>query len=80
MKVLMKSSMKGSSSLSNILHATISFSSSYNINKIWNYSVQIIIIDNRELSILPFPDEVIVDLVHKCVQQIYLLALHSYET
>ena len=34
MKVLTKPSLKGSASLSNILHSTISFSSSYNINQI----------------------------------------------
>ena len=34
MKVLMKPSLKGSASLSNILHARINFSSSYNINQI----------------------------------------------
>ena len=31
-KVLTKPSIKGSASLSNIVHATINFSSSYNIN------------------------------------------------
>ena len=34
MKVLTKPSLKGLASLSNILHATINFSSSYNINQI----------------------------------------------
>ena len=33
-KVLTKPSLKGSASLSNILHSTINFSSSYNINQI----------------------------------------------
>ena len=33
-KVLTKPSLKGSGSLSKILHATINFSSSYNINQI----------------------------------------------
>ena len=33
-KVLTKPSLKGSASLSNILHSTINFSASYNINQI----------------------------------------------
>ena len=49
-KVLTKPSLSGSTSLSKILHATISLSSGYNINQIRRCSVQIIIINNGELS------------------------------
>ena len=49
-KVFTKTSLKRSTRLSNILHAAISFSSSYNIHQIRKFSVQIIIIDNEELS------------------------------
>ena len=43
-------SFKGSTSLSNIVHATISSIASYNVNQIRWFSVQIFIIDNGELS------------------------------
>ena len=49
-KVLTKPSLKGSVSLSNVLQATINFSSNYNINQIRWSSVHIIIIDNGKLS------------------------------
>ena len=49
-KELTKHSLKGSTSLSNILHAIICFHLSYNINQIRRCSVKIIIIDNGELS------------------------------
>ena len=65
-KVLTKPSLKRSASLSNILHSTINFSSSY--NKIRSDEVQsislLLIIENS----LPFTDDVMVVLVHKCVQ------------
>ena len=67
----MKPCLKGSASLSNILHSTINFSSSYNINQIRRSSVQLIM-----ENCLPFTDDVMVILVHKCVQQTHLLALH----
>ena len=49
-KVLTKPSLKGSASLSSILHATISFSSSHSINQIRRSSVHIIIIDYGKVS------------------------------
>ena len=49
-KLLTNSSLKGLTSLSNILHAAISFSSGYNINQIRSCSVPIIIIDNGKMS------------------------------
>ena len=71
-KVLTKPNLKGLASLSNTLHATINFSSSYNINQIRWSSVHVIIIENC----LPFTGDVMLVLVHKCVQQTHLLALH----
>ena len=49
-KVLTKPSLKGSASLSNLLHATIDFSLSYHINQIIWSSVHIIIIDYGKVS------------------------------
>ena len=74
-KVLTKPSLKGLASLSNILHSTINFSSSYNINQIRWSSDWIIIIDYGK-NCIPFTDDVMLLLVHKCVQQTHLLALH----
>ena len=71
-----KLSLKGSASFFNILHATINFSSSYNINQIRWSSVHIIIIDYGKLSTINFTDDVMVVLVHKCVQQTHIMALH----
>ena len=74
-KVLTKPSLNfGFTSLSNILHATINFSSSYNINQIRWSSVHFVIIDYGKLSTLYRWCNCI--LVHKCVQQTHLLALH----
>ena len=73
-KVLTKPSLKGSASLSSILHSTINYSSSYNINQIRWSSVQIIIIDYGKLSTIYRC--VMVVSAHKCVQQTHLLALH----
>ena len=69
-----KPSLNGSARLSNILHSTINFSSSYNINKIRWSSVNIVIIDYGKLPTIT--DDVMVVLVHKCVQQTHLLAMH----
>ena len=73
-KVLTKPSLKGSASLSNILHATINFSSSYNIfrsDEVQSISLQLIM-----ENCLPFTDVVVAVSVHKCVQHTHLLALH----
>ena len=73
-KVLTKPSLKGSASLSNILHSTINFSSSYNIirsDEVQSISLSLII-----ENCLPFTDNVMVVLVHKCVQQANLLAMN----
>ena len=69
-KVLMKRSLKGLVSLTNILHAIIS------VQVITNIRSDIIIIDME--NCLPFTDDVMVTvvLVHKCMQQTHLLALH----
>ena len=73
-KVLTKPSLKGMASLSNILHFTINFSSSY--NKIISDEVQSISSLLSMENCLPFTDDVMAVLVHKCVQQTHLLALH----
>ena len=73
-KVLTKPSLKGLASLSNILHSKINFSSSYNI--ITSDEVQSISLLLIMENCLPFTDDVMVVLVHKCVQQAHLLALH----
>ena len=67
----MKPSLKGLASLSNTLHSTINFSSSYNIGQMKSISL-LLIMENC----LPFTVDVMVVLVHKCVQQTHLLALH----
>ena len=69
-KVLLKRSLKGLVSLTNILHATIS------VQVITDISSDIIIIDME--NCLPFIDDVMVTvvLVLKCMQQTHLLALH----
>ena len=72
--MLTKPSLEGSASLSNILHSTVSFSSSYNIirsDEVQSKSL-LLIMEN----FLPFTEDVMVVLVHKCAQQTHLLALH----
>ena len=72
-KELTKPSLKGLASLSSILQSTINFSSSYNKNQIrWSSSISLLLIIE---NCLPFTNDVIVVLVHKCVQQTHLLAL-----
>ena len=70
-KVLRKPSLKGLASLSNILHSIINFSSSYNKSSDEVQSISLIM-----KNCLPFTVDVMVALVHKCVQQTHLLTLH----
>ena len=66
-KVLTEPSLKGWVKLSNILHATIKFRS----DEVQSISLSLVM-----ANCLPFTDDVMVVLVHKCVQQTHLLALH----
>ena len=74
MKVLRIPSLNGLASLSNLLHSTINFSSSYDI--IRSDEVQSISLLLIMENCLPFTDDVMVVLVHKCVQQTHLLTLY----
>ena len=69
---LTKSSFQLMISLSNILHITaLSVSSSHRFSDFQSKS-ELLMTE----KVLPFTDEVIVVLVHKCLQQLQLLTLH----
>ena len=68
-KVLTKPSLKGWASLSNILHATVSVQVITYIRADEAQSISLSLIME---NCLPFTDDVMVVLVHKCVQQTYL--------
>ena len=53
-KVLTKPILKGSASLSNILHSTINFSSSYNINKTSFFFAPLAVCPQAGCSAFPF--------------------------
>ena len=71
--VFAKSFLQSTTSLFNILHVTMFGISSWNINQIIDFQSksELLTTDN----FLPFTDEVRVELVHKCLQQLHLLAL-----
>ena len=72
--VLSKTFLKGTTSLSNILHVTVVFFQVkiYIKSTAFQFNSELFVTKN----ILPSTDEMTVDLVHKCLQQLHLFALH----